>query len=273
MKSLEKKMRNKLEQITNLTVNNVLNNKIILPSSYFDRFNYYAKEMEINLDDDSFTKEIHDIIIEDFNKIEEYMKLIISSTITLQEESKNASTAILNKDTNSLNNVYEKMINLEEEIKTLTNQLFLDDTTGIFNRKWIYSKLLDENKNFKTDGICVLLDVMDYHYLQNEYGELLANNLLIFATNFISKKLTDENYNFQIARYVENKFFIFIFNETKQEVLNRILNLEQVLINTTLKSNSGLLIKAKYDFKVSLFKENQNSKDVFELLLAHKKEE
>ena len=31
-------MRNKLEQITNLTINNLLNNKIILPSSYFEKF-------------------------------------------------------------------------------------------------------------------------------------------------------------------------------------------------------------------------------------------
>ena len=43
-------MNHKLEQITNLTINNLLNNKIILPSSYFEKFNYYAKEIEINLD-------------------------------------------------------------------------------------------------------------------------------------------------------------------------------------------------------------------------------
>ena len=41
-------MNHKLEQITNLTINNLLNNKIILPSSYFEKFNYYAKEIEIN---------------------------------------------------------------------------------------------------------------------------------------------------------------------------------------------------------------------------------
>ena len=51
-------MNHKLEQITNLTINNLLNNKIILPSSYFEKFNYYAKEIEINLDDINFTKEI-----------------------------------------------------------------------------------------------------------------------------------------------------------------------------------------------------------------------
>lgn len=266
-------MNHKLEQITNLTINNLLNNKIILPSSYFEKFNYYAKEIEINLDDINFTKEINSLILQDFNKIEEYMKVIISSTIKLQDSAKDASQAILDKDSESLDNVYDKMISLEEEIKNLTNQLFIDDITGTYNRKWIYSKLLDENANFKEDGFCLLFDVIDYDYIKKEYGELLANNLLSFAANFINEKLKDEKYNFQIAKFVENKFFIFIFNETRQEILSQIKNLEQVLLKTTLKSNSGLLIKAKYDFKLNLFKKNQNSKDVFELLLDYKKEE
>jgi GGDEF domain-containing protein len=266
-------MNQKLEQITNLTINNLLNNKIILPSSYFEKFNYYAKEIEINLDDIDFTKEINSLILQDFNKIEEYMKIIISSTIKLQDNVKDANKAILEKDSKSLDNVSEKMINLEEEIRNLTNQLFIDDITGIYNRKWIYSKLLDENANFKEDGTCILLDVIDYDYIKKEYGELLANNLLAFAVNFINEKLNDEKYNFQIAKYIENKFFIFIFDETRQEILNRIKNLEQILLKTTLKSNSGLLIKAKYSFKLSLFKKDQNSKDIFEVLLAHKKEE
>ena len=266
-------MNHKLEQITNLTINNLLNNKIILPSSYFEKFNYYAKEIEINLDDINFTKEINSLILKDFNKIEEYMKIIISSTIKLQDSAKDASKAILDKDSESLDNVYDKMINLEEEIKNLTNQLFIDDITGAYNRKWIYSKLLDENANFKEDGICILVDIIDYDYIQKEYGELLANNLLAFAVNFINEKLKDEKYNFQIAKFVENKFFIFVFNETRQEMLSQIKNLEQFLLKTTLKSNSGLLIKAKYDFKLNLFKKNQNSKDIFELLLDYKKEE
>ena len=266
-------MNHKLEQITNLTINSLLNNKIILPSSYFEKFNHYAKEIEINLDDIDFTKEINSLILQDFNKIEEYMKTIISSTIKLQDNAKDASKAILDKDTESLDNVCEKMINLEEEIRNLTNQLFIDDITGIYNRKWIYSKLLDENANFKEDGICILLDVIDYDYIKKEYGELLANNLLAFAVNFINEKLKDEKYNFQIAKYLENKFFIFIFDETRQEILNKIKNLEQILLKTTLKSNSGLLIKAKYDFKLNLFKKNQNSKNIFEILKKKKKEE
>ena len=44
---------------SNLTINDLLNNDVILPSNYFDKFNYHAKEMEINLDDEDFKKNIN----------------------------------------------------------------------------------------------------------------------------------------------------------------------------------------------------------------------
>jgi hypothetical protein len=265
-------MKNKLKQITNLTINDLLNNEIILPSLYFDKFNYHAKQIEVNLDDDNFNKELNQVIINDFNTIEEYMRMIVESTVNLQENVEDAKIAITNKDNESLNDVFKKMITLENEIKSLTDKLFIDDITNTYNRKWIYSKLLDSNSNFKDDGICILLSVRDYCYLQKEYGELLANNLLIFTINFISQKLKDENYDFQISKYLDNKFFIFISNEEKQDVLNKILNIEQLLSNTTLKSNSGLIIKAKYSFNLNTFEKNTVSEIIFRELLDQEKE-
>ncbi|MBU0924036.1 diguanylate cyclase [bacterium] len=260
-------MKNKLEQITNLTINDLLNNKIILPSSYFEKFTYHAKELEVNLDDENFTKELNQLLIDDFNTMEKYMKIIIASAITLQENTQDSQNAILNKDNESLKDIYKKMINLENEIKSLTDELFIDELTKTYNRKWIYNKFLSENSNFKEDGICVLLNIVDFCYIQKEYGELLAKNLLLFVTKFISSKLKDEAYEFQIARYLESKFFIFISNENKKEVLNKILNIEQLLSNATLKSNAGLIIKAKYAFKISLYKKDEESKTIFETLL------
>jgi len=262
-----------LKKITNLTINELLNNEIILPSTYFNKFNYHAKELEINLDDENFKKELNSIILEDLQTIENYMNVIISSASALQENTKNATNAIINKDVDTLGDIYTKMLELEKEVRCLNSKLFLDDLTNSFNKKWIYNKFLNSEALFQQNGICVLVDVVDYVYIQKEYGELLANNLLIFATKFIKQKLKDENLNFKIVRYNENRFLIFILNENEKETINSILNLEQVLLSTTLKSNSGLFIKAKYEFKICSYKTNQESKEIFERLLTTEKEE
>jgi GGDEF domain-containing protein len=268
-------LKQQLKKITNLTINDLLNNDIILPSNYFDKFNYHAKALEIDLDDENFKQELNNLITEDFHAIENYMNLIMSSAASLSENSEKSLNAILNKDINTLTDVYKRMLLLEKEIKNLNNKLFLDDITNSFNKKWIYNKLLNTNALFQQDGICLLVDVIDYTYIQNEYGELLANNLLIFASKFISQKLESENLDFNIVRYSENKFLIFLTDveKHKKEVVDTILNLEQLLLNTTLKSNSGLFIKAKYVFKLSPFKKAQESKEVFEKLLTQEKEE
>ncbi|MBP9490093.1 MAG: diguanylate cyclase [Aliarcobacter sp.] len=263
-------MKQQLKKITDLTINELLNNEIILPSTYLDKFNYHAKELEVNLDDENFNKELNNLILEDFHTIENYMNLIISSAINLQENTKNATNAIINKDADSLGDIYKKMLDLENEIKNLNGKLFLDDITNTYNKKWLYNKFLDSNASFQQNGLCVLVDVVDYIYIQKEYGELLSNNLLIFATKFIKQRLKDEDFDFEIVRYNENKFLIFMKSdkENKKNIISSILNLEQLLSNTTLKSNSGLFIKAKYKFKVNLFKINQDSKEVFEKLLS-----
>lgn len=268
-------MKQELKKITNLTINELLNNEIILPSTYFNKFNYHAKELEINLDDEDFKKELNSIILEDLQTIENYMNVVISSAISLKENATNATNAIINKDIDTLGDIYKKMLELEKEVKCLNSKLFLDDLTNSYNKKWIYNKFLNSEALFQQNGICILIDVIDYTYIQKEYGELLANNLLIFATKFIKQKLKDEDLDFKIVRYYENKFLLFILNsdENKKEVINSILNLEQLLSSTTLKSNSGLFIKAKYKFKISSYKTNQESKEIFERLLTQEKEE
>jgi GGDEF domain-containing protein len=269
-------LKQELKKITDLTINDLLNNNIILPSTYFDRFNYYAKELEINLDDENFKIEINQLISDDFQTIEKYMDIIAKSTVLLQENTKDATNAVLNKDVSSLVDIYKKMIELENEVKNLNDKLFLDDLTNTFNKKWIYTKFLNKNAKFQQNGLCVLADIIDYSYIQKEYGELLANNLLIFAVKFMKQKLNDENIDFKIVRYSENRFLIFIVIEEKEDkksIIDSILNLEHLLSNTTLKSNSGLFIKAKYEFKICSFEKAEESKEVFEKLLTHKKEE
>lgn len=268
-------MKQELKKITNLTINELLNNEIILPSTYFNKFNYHAKELEINLDDENFKKELNSVMLEELQTIENYMNLVLSSATALQENTRNATNAIINKDVETLGEIYKKMLELENEVKSLNSKLFSDDFTSTFNKKWVYNKFLNTEASFQQNGICVLIDVVDYTYIQKEYGELLSNNLLIFATKFIKQKLKDEDLDFKIVRYYENKFLVFIIDsdENKKEVINSILNLEHILSNTTLKSNSGLFIKAKYKFKISSYKTNQESKEIFERLLSKEQEE
>ena len=266
-------MKSQLKKITDITVNELLNNEVILPSLYFEKFDKNAKNLEINLADDSFKKEISKILIEDYNNIDKYMQSIISNVSTIGKVSKNAKEALINKDVETLSSIYRQMQNLEKEVKKLSDKLFYDEITNTYNRKWVYNKFLNKEAQFKSTGIAILVDINDYVYLKKEYGELLANNLLIFATNFIKKSLKEELLDFKIVRFFDNQFLIFIKNAKEKEVNDIISNTQRILSNTTLKSNSGLFIKANYKFKSEKYAERNDSKDIFEKLFTHLKEE
>lgn len=266
-------MEKRLKEITNLTINEVLNCEIILPSFYFEKFNYNAKNLEIDLNDKEFEKELSKTLLKDFDKIQDYMNLIINNISNLKEVSNDAKEAIKANDIESLDNIYTKMILLEKELNVLNNKLFVDELTNTKNRKWIYKEFLNDNSTFKTNGTLVLIDLKDFYYIRNEYGELLSNNYLIFITNFIAMKLKDEKIDFNIARFLENKFFIFI-SETDYNFINSIIfNIQKILFNTNLKSNSGLMIKGNFKFKIQNYKQNNQSNEIFEILFNQLKEE
>ena len=128
-------MKKELEKITNLTINELLNNEIILPSLYLEKFSYHAKEIEVNLDDESFEKELNKIIVEDFKTIERYMSMIISNVSELKEDAKDARTALLNKDIESLGEVYKRTLMLQMAGYKLTEIVEITHKEGILKTK------------------------------------------------------------------------------------------------------------------------------------------
>lgn len=261
-------MKNKLKKVTDLTINNLLNKDVIMPSIYFEKFNKNARLLDINIEDETFRKELNTILIDDFHSIESYMNTIEDSSSEICDAVKNTKKALLNKDIDTLTGIYQQMNTLEKELKNLTKQLFVDSLTNTKNRKWLFTKFLEKDGKFKEEGTSALIDVIDYKYIQGEYGVLLADNLLIFLVNFITKFLKEEGLNCQITRFYDTQFLLFFDEQEEKNIVNAINNIEQQLTNTTLKSHTGLLIKAQFESKIVKYHKNEDSKDILEILFS-----
>jgi len=266
-------MKKQLKKITDITINDLLNKEVIMPSIYFEKFNKNARTLDIDIKDSSFGKELNKLLIEDFNSIERYMNTIEKNASIIKEAVEGTQTALLNKDIDTLTDIYSQISKLEKEVIHLNKQLFVDDLTSSNNRKWIYNKFLNKEALFKRNGVCVLIDIVDFDYIDSEYGTLLANNLIIFINNFIKKNLKEEKIDFKVARFFDNQFLIFIEEKKEKEVSNLIFNIKQLLRNTTLKSKAGLAIRADYKYSISKYKESEESKEIFEQLFHVLKEE
>ncbi len=265
-------MKNKLKKITDNTVNDLLQNDIILPSQYFQAFDKNAKILDTDINDKNFEKEVNDVIVKEFETINGYMTQTAANIEKLSNATKDAKAAIVNRDEAELTKIYKEIQSLQNEIANLQTEMYIDSLTKTYNKKWIYSQFVDIDDNIQNDGIMVLVNISDYDYIQQTHGNLIGDNLIKFLSNYINKYLKEEGIDYKMARYSSNNFLIF-FNDARINDVRVVLNnIQKSLLNTTLKSKSGIIIQTSFYYTLSQHKTNDSFQHVLETLTTKIKE-
>lgn len=256
-------MKHNLKKITDKTVQDLLQNEIILPSSYFESFDRNARDLSIDITDSSFENEVSSVIVEELKNINAYMKKTIKNIDTLTEATQDAQEAIRNKDESKLKSINTSLIDMKNEIDELKNLIYLDSLTKTLNRKWIYNNAINEEGTFNEEGLLLFIDINDFNYIIDKYGNLIADNVIIYISKFLTHKFKKENIAFNIARYSTDQFILFIQNEELINMISFINNVRLELSNSTLKSKSGLTFKTNFNFGLIKY----NSHDLFQTTL------
>jgi GGDEF domain-containing protein len=259
-------MKNKLKTITDNTINDLLQNDIILPSTYFQTFDRHAKTLKTNMEDESFIQEVNEMITQEFSHINSYMTQTINNIQKLSSATQTAQTAIANRDENELTKVYQEIQELQNEVCSLQNEMYRDSLTHTKNKKWIYAEFITEEGLTKKEGLIALLEIKDFEHIETEHGNLIADNLLKFFSDFVNDKIADEGVEFDLTRYVKDKFLLFIYNESMKETFTLLKNIQKSLLNTTLKSKSGILIQTTYEYQLASFLKEENFQNLLEKL-------
>ncbi len=262
-------MKNKLKEITDSTINELLRNEIILPSIYFQCFDKHAKTSEIDVHEKSFEKELSDLIIDEFNAINNYVNDAITTIDVASGLTLDAQKAIKENNTLLLKNLYNQIGDLKKELKSITDNVYKDYLTKVNNKKWLYHKYLTKDATFKDDALIALIDVSDYEYISNTYNKLISNNLLIYISNYLKEKLKEEGLNLEITRYLSNKFIISFNENDITAIASLIDNISSILFGTTLKSNSGIIIKPTFEFSMAKVKKDESFHEILANLIKN----
>lgn len=245
---MEKAVKNNLKKITDKTLQDLLQNEIILPSTYFETFDQNAKELHVNIQDNNFENEVSDVLTDEFKRINDYMRQTTNNLNTLSEATQHAQQAIKDKDESKLKTINSTLVTMKNEIDALRDLVYLDTLTKTFNRKWIYNHMICEDGTFNHSGLLLFIDINDCNYLATKYGSLLADHVVLYISKYLTSKLRAEHIVFDIARYSSYQFAIFVQEAVTEEILSLITNIRIELENTTLKSKSGLRFKTTFNF-------------------------
>ena len=121
----------------------------------------------------------------------------------------------------------EIITQLTTQVKTLEEKSNLDSLTKVFNRRALssYLKTVCANEELAYEFHLLILDIDDFKNINDKYGHVAGDKVLIFIANILKKTLRDGD---KVFRYGGEEFIIIlnrIDDEHCKKITNRLLNL------------------------------------------------
>ena len=129
---------------------------------------------------------------------------------------------------------------LKNSMYLLRKQLFSDDITECKNRLWILKEKLNNNETFNDFGYLVSIRISDYKKIVEEYDSNIGNRLLKQVSDYMIRFMKDNYLNFEIVRYKEDNFLIFMYDLNEDEVEEQIINMQNGMSNYKFKHRSRM---------------------------------
>jgi len=129
--------------------------------------------------------------------------------------------------TNEIKKANEIIVELSNKVKALEEVSNLDALTKVFNRRALntYLATVCSNKNVPYSLHLLMLDIDNFKEINDNYGHITGDKILIFISNILRKTLRDGD---KIFRYGGEEFTIILNRNNDDEaelIANRILQL------------------------------------------------
>lgn len=237
--------KDKLVQITEKTKLRVLKNEIILPSKYLEIFTEEMKKID-NL----------------------YKEKSIHSVVADEDEIMNTMQSLKEMEHHWFDSGrdYVRELNLlRSAMDTLRTQLFSDDISKSKNRLWIFKDKLNNNETFNDRGFLISIKILDFDRIVREYDANIGNRLLKQVSDYMIGYLDQKHCHYEIVRYSEDNFLIFMHELNENEVEEHIRNMQNEMSNHSFKQGNRVF-NLTFSAAVMQYIENESFASVLDHL-------
>ncbi len=245
-------MNKKLQELTDQTIKEISKLEVVLPEIYNDIFYTKANNLGIKINE----KEKEKALIYALNKIQKMKDETEKSTKILKTNIQKAKTAIKEKNIDDLKAIEEAMISLERRIIHLQEDLYIDELTHIYNRRWLYEKYLVSEK-FNHDGVFAFVDIDKFKNVNDNYGHLTGDKVLTMIGSLL-RKINDAF----AVRFAGDEFILISKNLNKEKLTKLLEAIRNNLKATNLKYENKTF-NITFSFGIVDFNNNDNFKEIF----------
>jgi len=154
---------------------------------------------------------------------------------------------------------------LKSEMLLLCDQLYADDITQSKNRLWLLKNKLKNNEIFSDFGFLVSIKISQYASIVKEYDTNVGNKLLKLVSDYMIHYMKENHINFEIVRYMEDNFLIFIYDLNEEEVEQTVINMQRSMENYKFKHRRKMFSLIFYS-AVMQYIENESFSSVLDQL-------
>ena len=145
----------------------------------------------------------------------------------------------MHNDKETLANITE-INDLKQDILLLRKHLFSDDISKTKNRLWVFKHKLNNNETFNDFGFLVSIKISDYDKIVGEYDSNVGNKLLKQVSDYIIHYMKDKRLKYEIVRYMEDNFLIFMDDMNEDEVEEHVRDMQNGMSNYKFKHRSRI---------------------------------
>ncbi len=177
----------------------------------------------------------------------------------LSTNTSKAINAIKDKDEETLNKVLKETEALRQEVDKLRAAVYKDALTNVNNRKWLHDNILQENSDlFKKAGTMAIVDLNYFKIVNDTYGHIVGDKVLIFVANQLKKTKYD------VVRYGGDEFLI-IFDEkiSLNKAIAKLDGIREDILGKKIKTKDSSF-KVSFSFGVCEFNLDNNLTEIIE---------
>ncbi|MEO1938477.1 MAG: GGDEF domain-containing protein [Sulfurimonas sp.] len=245
-----------LQIISNEIKDTITQLGIVTPSIYASLFSQEAKKYNIDIEDETAISA--DIIQTQCSSLQKLQKETSKNAKELSEHTSKAITAIESNDTESLKQVLEETKALRLEIEKLKESVYKDELTHAYNRKWFHDHYINEHDNtLNKDGNLVVIDLNYFKQINDTYGHIIGDKVLIFITNQL-KKITKK-----VIRYGGDEFIILFLDQETDQIQKSIEKLRESILTKKLKAHDAEF-RVSFSYGLSPFTQGSELSKIIE---------
>ena len=195
----------------------------------------------------------------DFDKT---MTQVAKNVSGIQQSTKKAIDAIDEDNVDALKGAYVQLQDHEKRILKLEEDVYTDEMTGIYNRKYLVNHELDEEERFKTNGNLMHIKIDNFLEINKKHGHEVGDTVLKFVSKMLQKRLKEFGVN--LIRYMSVHFIALSEEKTMEEVKKIFEEAVELGHKKKFKTSKGEILHIELQFKHRSYSKNQSFEEVYE---------